>query len=133
MTDVNKLDQSQQRALAAKLFPWHKNFILNKGNCTLDIIGVLYDSRVRTLGAIVGQEIPEEWAYLWARDIGDCDVMMPFITSGQCAYQWALNIGDRDKMVPLITESKWMHFWESDKDEPGAWFINRNTQRGAGI
>ena len=57
---------------------------------------------------------PERWAYYWARDIGDREIMRDRITESRWAYYWALNIGDRDIMRDRITESGWAYYWAHD-------------------
>lgn len=52
-----------------------------------------------------------QWAYCWARDIGNHDVMMLRITESRDAYRWALNIGNRAEMMPKITDPYWLELF----------------------
>jgi hypothetical protein len=52
-----------------------------------------------------------EWAYYWARDIGDHEIMRERITESQWAYIWARKIGDREIMIDRVTESQWAYCW----------------------
>jgi hypothetical protein len=56
-------------------------------------------------------EIPSEWAYGWAKDIGDKEVMRDRITESEWAYYWAGNIGDKEIMRDRVTESEWAYKW----------------------
>lgn len=42
------------------------------------------------------------FAYKWARDIGDHDIMRPLVTAPHWVYLWIRDIGDKDVMLPLI-------------------------------
>ena len=52
-----------------------------------------------------------KFAYLWASDIGNKDVMIDRITDSEYAYQWAKYIGNREVMIDRITESKYAYLW----------------------
>ncbi len=52
-----------------------------------------------------------QWAYYWARYIGNADIMIDRITNSQWAYCWAMDIGNTDIMIDRITESKWAYYW----------------------
>jgi len=45
-------------------------------------------------------------AYLWAKDIGNKDVMIDRVTESKWAYRWAMEIGNRDVMLPRITDER---------------------------
>jgi len=52
-----------------------------------------------------------EPAYLWARFIGNQDIMINHITDSEYAYKWAYHIGNRDIMINLITDSEYAFWW----------------------
>ena len=54
---------------------------------------------------------PSQWAYCWACDIGDREIMRDKVTESQWAYMWASYIGDRDIMRDKVTESEWAYYW----------------------
>ncbi|TXG81263.1 MAG: hypothetical protein E6R13_06620 [Spirochaetes bacterium] len=58
----------------------------------------------------VAQHITEsKYAYCWAKDIGNKDIMIDRITDSEWAYYWAKNIGNRDIMIaryPVI--ERWL-------------------------
>ena len=66
---------------------------------------------------IIAKNIPEEWAYYWARDVGDRGLMRKFIHSEYWAFKWACKVGDKELMKKLIhTEEgalEWA-FWIGD-------------------
>ena len=48
----------------------------------------------------VAQHITDShWAYCWARDIGNRDIMINRITDSWYAYRWARYIGNKDIMI----------------------------------
>jgi len=51
------------------------------------------------------------YAYRWARDIGNRDLMIDRITDYNNAYRWALNIGNKDVMIDKITDSEHAYWW----------------------
>ena len=52
-----------------------------------------------------------EYAFYWARDIGNIDIMINKITESKWAYEWARWIGNQDFMITKITESEWAFYW----------------------
>jgi hypothetical protein len=65
-----------------------------------------------------------EWAYYWAWYIGNRDTMIDCITDSEWAYLWARDIGNRDIMIDRITESQWAYYWARDIGNKGI-MINR--------
>ncbi len=55
------------------------------------------------------------YAYKWARDIGNQDIMIGRITESKYAYGWAKPIDNRDIMKPRVTESYWNDRFPGDK------------------
>lgn len=53
-------------------------------------------------------------AYKWTRDIGNEDIMINHITESEDAYWWAREIGNRDIMINHVTESKIAYWWAMD-------------------
>jgi hypothetical protein len=47
-----------------------------------------------------------QYAYYWASDIGNQDIMIDRITDSEYAYYWAMNIGNRDIMIARYPEIK---------------------------
>ena len=60
------------------------------------------------------QNIPQEFAYHWAHQVGDRDIMIKYIKNSVFAYRWAYYIGNKDKMIDKITESVWAYHWARD-------------------
>ena len=60
------------------------------------------------------QNIPQEFAYHWAHQVGDRDIMIKYIKNSVFAYRWAINIGDKNIMRDRITESEWAYKWARD-------------------
>ncbi len=52
-----------------------------------------------------------EPAYLWARFIGNQDIMIDKITDSKYAYYWACDIGNKDVMKSRVTELEWIKEW----------------------
>ncbi|TXG84165.1 MAG: hypothetical protein E6R13_03405 [Spirochaetes bacterium] len=48
---------------------------------------------------MINRVTKSEWAYYWAIDIGNQDIMIHRITESKWAYYWAKNIGNRDIMI----------------------------------
>jgi hypothetical protein len=60
----------------------------------------------------VAQHITDsEYAYRWARVIGNRDIMINRITDSEYAYRWARFIGNQDIMIDHITDSHWAYCW----------------------
>ena len=63
----------------------------------------------------VAQHITEsKYAYWWARDIGNRDIMIDRITESEYAYLWARFIGNTDIMIDRITDSVYAYCWARD-------------------
>jgi len=60
---------------------------------------------------MINHIIESKYAYYWARDIGNRDIMINRITESEYAYWWAMNIGNQDIMIDRITESKYAYYW----------------------
>jgi hypothetical protein len=55
----------------------------------------------------VAQHITDsEYAYFWARDIGNQDIMINCITDSVYAYCWARGIGNTDIMIARYPDIK---------------------------
>ena len=108
------MNYSEQRKFALEIFkdiPQLCDTIREGYNCFNQIFEVAKTYRTQILKIVKNIEIPNYWAYLWARDIGDKDVMIKKITDSYWAYLWALNIGDKDVMIQKITDSYWAYYW----------------------
>ncbi len=63
----------------------------------------------------VAQHITDsEYAYRWARVIGNRDIMINRITDSENAYRWAMYIGNTDIMIDRVTDSKYAYLWARD-------------------
>ncbi len=60
---------------------------------------------------MINRVTDSEWAYYWARFIGNQDIMINRITDSVYAYRWARDIGNRDIMIDRITKSEWAYYW----------------------
>ncbi len=45
-----------------------------------------------------------KWAYYWARNIGDLEIMRHRVTESKWAFYWARDIGDKEIMRVRITD-----------------------------
>lgn len=52
-----------------------------------------------------------EWAYMWARCIGNRDIMISKINESEYAFEWAIDIGNIDIMIDRITDSEYACKW----------------------
>ena len=101
-----------QRELAIKLFTDFPTLVsVIRHKCYIDICEEAKNYQPEVLKILLTNEIPPEWAYNWARYIGDRELMRPLIIGSEWAFNWARYIGDRELMRPLITESKWAYYW----------------------
>ena len=57
--------------------------------------------------AEIAEGFPAKWAYLWAKEIGDKEIMRERITDSEWAYYWTRDIGDRKVMAERITDLYW--------------------------
>jgi len=55
-----------------------------------------------------------QYAYTWATDIGNQDIMIDKITDSYYAYLWAKYIGNKDIMIDRITNSEYAYYWARD-------------------
>lgn len=68
-----------------------------------------------TLEYILSKEdISSEWAFWWAYDVGDEDLMIDKIDGSKWAYFWGGIIGNQDIMINKMTESEWIDKWIRD-------------------
>jgi len=63
---------------------------------------------------IMGRITDSYYAYLWAMEIGNREVMIDRVTESKHAYWWAMEIGNHDVMIDRITESKHAYWWAND-------------------
>ncbi len=63
---------------------------------------------------MINHIIDSQYAYYWARDIGNRDIMIDCITDSMYAYLWAMDIGNQDIMIDRITDSKYAYCWARD-------------------
>lgn len=52
-----------------------------------------------------------EWAYAWARDIGDVEYMRQFVNTSSIAPYWAAYIGDIEHMKQFVTDRNDITHW----------------------
>jgi hypothetical protein len=52
-----------------------------------------------------------EIAYLWARWIGNRDVLINKVTDSEWAYKWTRWICNQDIMKSRVTEPQWINVW----------------------
>ena len=60
---------------------------------------------------IMNRITESEYAYYWARYIGNQDAMIDRVTESQWIYYWAKFIGNKDVMIDRITDSKYAYYW----------------------
>lgn len=75
------MDYSVQRKLAVKLFTGKLptrvvDFIKDHDNCFESILPAMEPYQNVVLAVIKDINIPSEWAYYWARSIGNKDIML---------------------------------------------------------
>ncbi|TXG86122.1 MAG: hypothetical protein E6R13_01160, partial [Spirochaetes bacterium] len=71
-------------------------------------------TRQMPLDEVVQRITDSYYAYLWAKDIGNQDIMIHRITNSQWAYCWARYIGNQDIMIDRITDSVYAYCWARD-------------------
>jgi hypothetical protein len=59
----------------------------------------------------IAEGICSEWAYYWARNIGNKEIMIDRVTESEWAYYWAIAIGNKEIMIDRVTESEWAYRW----------------------
>ncbi len=82
-----------------------------KEDCSKRTCQSLSITRQMSLDEVAQHITDSGYAYYWARDIGNRDIMIDRITDSKYAYLWASNIGNRDIMIDRITDSKWAYWW----------------------
>ena len=85
-----------------------------KGDCSKRTCQSLSIIRQIPLHEVVQHITDSAYAYLWARDIGNRDIMIDRITDSWYAYLWARYIGNKDIMIDRITDSRWAYCWARD-------------------
>ena len=64
-------------------------------------------------------ELPPPWRHWAAVHMPELrDELRPLITDSEWAYWWARDIGDIELMRSIVTEPKWLHWWTIDIDQP---------------
>lgn len=95
------------RQLAAEMFPFLRDVVLDGDNCYFEIMDEAKKHRTEILEIIQDKTIPTEWAYYWAK-----------------------HVGDRDVMRERVTETVWVDLWRKyiDKEQVacGVKYLNSN-------
>lgn len=105
------MNYKKQRKLAVKLFTGKLpkkivKQIADDTHCFEEIFAILKPYRNLVFSIIEDVKIPSEWAYYWAKDIGDEKVMIGRITTSKWACYWAKDIGDRKVMTNRFASLK---------------------------
>jgi hypothetical protein len=111
------MNYTEQRKLARELFfgKLPEDVIkVFEDECFGAILRKLKPFREIVLEVIKNIEIPSEWAYRWAKDIGDRKIMRDRVTESREAYRWGRDIGNRKIMRDRVTESGWAYYWARD-------------------
>ena len=95
--------------LASNRFHWCEPEVAE----ALDLIADLPDDMTLE-EALKMVSVPDEWLFLWAKDVGDRDLMREHIKESEYAFFWAQTIGDKDIMKSRITEEKWLDYWRQE-------------------
>jgi hypothetical protein len=85
-----------------------------EGDCSKRTCQALSIIRQMPLDEVVQHITDSEYAYYWAMNIGNRDIMIDRITDSKYAYCWARDIGNQDIMIDRITESEWAYYWAKD-------------------
>jgi hypothetical protein len=85
-----------------------------KADCSKRTCQTLSIIRQMPLDEVAQHITDSKYAYWWARDIGNKDIMIDRITDSYYAYCWARDIGNQDIMIDRVTESHWAYRWASD-------------------
>ena len=102
----------KQRELAAEYLPEIKDFIMNEMNCFASILVFIRQNQYLIDKCLsMTDKFLSEWAYYWARCIGNKDVMINQVTESEWAFDWAMRIGNKEIMIDRITESRWAYMW----------------------
>ena len=90
--------------------------------------------RQMTFDEVATHVTNSQYAYYWAYNIGNQDIMIDRITDSEYAYYWAMNIGNEDIMIDRITDSQYAYIWAIDignKDIMIAQFPELATRLGS--
>ena len=82
-----------------------------KSDCSKRSCQTLTITRQMTFDEVIPHITNSEYAYYWAKDIGNRDIMIDRITDSDYAYAWAKYIGNKDIMIDRITDSKYAYYW----------------------
>ena len=104
---------SERRKLG-KLFPEIKETIMAEEVCFDDIFEEINKKEPLRERFLKSKEIPEEWAFCCASDIGDRETLRGFIQGSLYAYMWAFYIGDKELMRDRIVDSDIAFLWARD-------------------
>ncbi len=82
--------------------------MIGKGKCKVKKCKLVYlsESPAGLLQYFDHNKFDSKTAYLWARDIGNQDIMIDRITESEYAYWWAKKLGNRDIMIARFPELK---------------------------
>ena len=112
------MDYKDQRKLAAKLLSGKipsniLKCIEDRSWCFSKIMKELkpYRGVILKIVADETKNIPAEWAYHWAKNIGNRKIMVNLITESMWAFYWAIYIGNREIMIGRIIKSEWAYCW----------------------
>ncbi len=82
-----------------------------KGDCSKRTCRSLSIIRQMPLDEVAQRITDSKYAYYWAKNIGNKDIMIDRITESEYAYWWAMDIGNQDIMINRITDSKYAYRW----------------------
>lgn len=110
------MTENEERQLAVTLFPELSDVVLDMNNCYGNVFTYVRDhvSREQQLEMLkTVDQWPSSWAYWWALEIGDKEIMRDRVIESQWAYYWACDLGDKEIMRDRVTESKWVKKWNN--------------------
>jgi hypothetical protein len=85
-----------------------------KEDCSKRTCQTLSIIRQMPLNEVAQHITDNEYAYHWAMDIGNQDIMISRITDSFYAYHWAMDIGNQDIMIDRVTDSEYAYCWARD-------------------
>jgi hypothetical protein len=85
-----------------------------KADCSKRTCQTLSIVRQMPLDEVAQHITDSAYAYFWAMNIGNRDIMIDRITESEWAYCWARDIGNQDIVIDRITDSKYAYYWAKD-------------------
>ena len=106
------MTEQEQRDLGCELFKDFPEFCdIIKNKCWDSILYFVRKHKDELRKIVIDNigKLPSRWAYYWAKDIGDREILIEKVHESKWAYRWALELGDKEIMIDRVTESRWVN------------------------